>query len=215
MKYLRRALIALLAVITMLPFTTGEALAKPGDSGKVRVDVQRNQDDLEVTVANGSLSAEDGYLVFRNTAGKTVEKTPLHFIGPKNTRYEIAAEVKGNTATLTPDKAARGAIKVERRIRGPQTRQERDDQALARMNSKLAASLTISSLIGLGIGLVVGFIVGCAAGIAIGCLPAAIPFATLGGIVGTVIGGGGAAIGIVQEYFNTINSPFKPMYYKS
>lgn len=97
---------------------------------------------------------------------------------------------------------------VERRIRGPQTKQERDDQALARMNSQIASAMTLSSLIGLGVGAVLGCVLGLAF-LVVGCLP----MASLGAIGGTLIGGGGGAFTAVQQYFNTINSPFRPQYY--
>lgn len=94
----------------------------------------------------------------------------------------------------------------------PETRQERDDQALARFHQQLQTGMTVSSLVGTILGAIVGGIIGCVAGIVaavVGCLVGVAPAAAVGGIVGLIFGGGGTLIGAAIQYFNTINSPFK------
>lgn len=106
---------------------------------------------------------------------------------------------------------ARTAAKKESDKDKPKTRQERDDQALARFNQQVQAGMSLSALIGMTIGAVVGGTIGCILGIAaavIGCLVAVAPAAGVGAIAGTILGGGGSAIAAGVQYFRTITAPF-------
>ncbi|GAA3026063.1 hypothetical protein GCM10010528_04810 [Gordonia defluvii] len=217
--------VAILTIVAEVSVVAGQVQAAPDRPGPVRATVQRNADTVTVTVHNGSLAVTGGRLVVRNTAGRVVESAPLRLAGPRNEGYQIAASVIHRTATLTPPIAARMAYRqqyqqVDRRIVGPRTKQERDDQAFARMVQEMSAAMTLSSLVGLAIGFVVGLlfggVLGCIALLFVGCLPgvlvASIPFAVAGSIVGILIGGGGGAIAAIGTYLDTINKPFKPQY---
>lgn len=98
----------------------------------------------------------------------------------------------------------------QQKAAGPQTKQERDDEALARFNQELSAGLSISSIVGTVLGAIVGGVLGCAGGIVVGCLPFIPLGASIGSIVGLALGGGGSLIWAAITYFNTINSPFVP-----
>lgn len=228
MSNLRRALIAPLAVLTMLPFAGGEAAAAPADP-TVKVHVKSNDDSVTVKALTGSLAVEDGSLVFRNAAGKEIESYSLNVIGRDKRSHPIDAAVDGNTATLVPSTDAKrstaapasmlerldllGKTPVADR-NGYKSKRERDDAALNRFNSEMAAGMTISTIVGTAIGAVAGALIGgamcTATGVGIALLFACVPLgATLGGIAGTVIGGGGSAALSAQRYMDTINAPFK------
>ncbi|WP_279099463.1 glycine zipper family protein [Gordonia bronchialis] len=177
---------------------------------------------MHFALQNGSAQVRAGELMIRDRTGADVGRVPLSY-RMENRQYPIAVRVVGRTVTLTPVRdisrsTALNPREVERvRVAArnqqgkPTTRQERDDQALSRFNQQLQAGMTISALVGLTIGAVVGGTLGCILGIAaavIGCLVAVAPAAGLGGIVGTIVGGGGSVIVGGIQYFRTITSPF-------
>lgn len=221
MTLFRRALIALLAVLTFLPFAGSEASAAP----VTRATVERVANDVIVKITNGSLAVEDGFLVARNSKGEIGEKIGLNFIAPDNRTYPIDASVKGNIATLTPSKAVSRSTKTPADLlaktdvadrNGYKSKRERDDAALNRLNSEMAAGGTISALVGTIVGAIIGGVfatVLCAAPavataftVYLACIPAG---AAVGGIIGTVVIGGPAALVSIFRYFETINKPFK------
>ncbi|WP_235831401.1 hypothetical protein [Gordonia zhaorongruii] len=221
LRIVRNMFVALVALATALPFVAAPAHAAPADS-QTRAQVQTNDNDVEVKIFNGSLTAEDGFLVFRNDTGKATEKYPLSFIAPDNRTYPIDASIKGDTATLVPSKNAARSTTTDARVLaksnvadrgGYKSKHERDDAALNRLNSEMAAGGTISALIGTAVGAVVGGAVGCLVGMVatpFGCFFAGLPIgATIGGVIGTVAIGGPAAVVSIVRYFNTINAPFK------
>lgn len=95
---------------------------------------------------------------------------------------------------------------------GYRSRQERDDAALRRFNSEASAGITITSIIFAVIGVIIGVAligtIGCA--IIVACVPALSAGVTLGGIAGTIIGGGGSVIVAGIRYFQTVTAPFNP-----
>ncbi|MCK0438401.1 hypothetical protein MUG78_02720 [Gordonia alkaliphila] len=200
---LRRVVLIVLAVVVALPFAQGVARAEP--DGAVRAQAERHEDSVEFTVSNGSVAVEDGYLVVKNRAGKTVDKYNLTFVAPDKSEYDVAAIVKGKTATLTPSRVARTQVAKKRKpgqiVCGPATKAQRDHEALETLNSELATSVTIGALVGAIIGAVIG-IVGIVT-IPIG--------GAIGGLIGAGIGlGGAAANGAFARYFATVNSKFTP-----
>ncbi|GAC58941.1 hypothetical protein GOHSU_61_00080 [Gordonia hirsuta DSM 44140 = NBRC 16056] len=204
MRQIRRLFIALIAVTTALPLMAGvnSASAAP-TSSSIDATVERNQNDLVVKVASGSMAVEDGYLVFRNNAGKTLDKYNLTFVAPNKAEYDVAAVVQGRTATLTPSKVARTQVRKRKPneiVCGPQTRAQRDQEALTKLATELGVSSAIGGLIGAGVGAILAlFSVGMS-----------IPIGTL---IGVAIGfGGAAANGTFTRYFDTINKPFKRQY---
>lgn len=217
MTLIRQLFIALIAAALALPLLSGMNSASAAPRG-VQATVQRNHNDVVVRVANGKVSVEDDALVIRNHAGTLLDSYPLSFIAPDKRTYPIDAAVKGNVATLTPSTDAARSTATDSVLlartevadrNGYKSKQERDDAALARMNQELAAGGTISALVGTAIGAILGATLGfgcIAAGPAIlVCVPL---FAAVGGIIGTVVIGGPAAIASIIRYFDTINAPF-------
>lgn len=187
----------------------------------VRYQVSTTTSEVHISVFGGSIATESGTLTIKDHFGNKRFSMPLTY--RKDYReYPIDARVNGTTATLIPSKLVSRSVAVDasavdpirHQAAAPETRQERDDQALDRFNAQLNAGLTISTIIGIAIGLVVGAVVGCVLGafaaLGIGCLPGIPIGATIGGILGTVIGGGGTLIVAAFQYFQTINSPFVP-----
>ncbi|GAA3701816.1 glycine zipper family protein [Gordonia hankookensis] len=203
----------------------GSVQAAPANAAPTTYDVSVGAGSFSLTVHNGSISTNSGALVIRNSAGAEKFRMPLAY-RKEYQQFPIDARNVGNTATLIPSRnVARSTpvnpIEVEglrtlaaaQKADAPQTKQERDDQALARFNQMASAGLTISSLVGLVLGAVVGGVIGCLTGLIaaiVGCLPAIPLGASLGSIAGLSIGGGGSVIGAAIQYFNTINSPFVP-----
>ncbi|WAC56939.1 glycine zipper family protein [Gordonia sp. SL306] len=202
----------------------GSVQAAPAKPAPTTYDVAVGAGSFSLTVHNGSISTNSGALVIRNSAGAEKFRMPLAY-RKEYQQFPIDARTVGNTATLIPSRnVARSTpvnpVEVEglrtiaaSQVDAPRTKQERDDQALARFNQMASAGLTISSLVGITIGAVLGGIVGCAGGLpafAVGCFPGAVLGASVGSIAGLILGGGGSVIGAAIQYFNTINSPFVP-----
>ncbi len=217
MSLLRRALIALLAVLTMLPFAGTEAAAAPAtddtDAPAPRAAVSRTADDVIVKITDGQLAVDDGYLVIKDRSGKELERYNLTFVAPDESEYEVAAAITGDTATLTPNPVAkrkaapRATPQRERKpgeiVCGPQTRAQRDQEALTRMNSELGTAATIGGLIGTGVGAVLAIA-------SLGTLAVAIP---IGALIGVGIAlGGSAATGTFDRYNKTVRKPFQRTY---
>lgn len=98
---------------------------------------------------------------------------------------------------------------------GPKNKKERDDESLKRMINRLSASMTLSSLVGMAIGALIGGTLAlftCLIPPFATCIPIIGMAVSAGSILGVIIGGGGAAVGIVQDYFKETQSPFKPEY---
>lgn len=203
----------------------GAAQAAPRPAAQpVDFNVSTTADTVKIAVGNGTIGIDDGAVVIKNKANAEVWKLPLNY-RMEDRQFPIDAKQASNSVTLTPSKDVKRSTQVDRKQvdaarqvaakKGPQTKQERDDQALARFNQQVQAGMTISTIVGTAIGAVVGGAIGCIfAGIptaGIGCILVGLPIgATVGGIAGTVLGGGGTVIGAGIQYFQTINSPFKP-----
>lgn len=221
MTLFRRALVAVLAILTILPFTVSQAHAAPA----TKAEVSTAGKSVIVKIANGGIAVEGNNLVVRNTAGEALETYPLNFIAPDNRTYPIDASVKGKTATLVPSTNVARSTKTDPELlaktqvadrNGYKSKRERDDAALNRLNSEMAAGGTISALIGTAVGAVLGGLLATALCVipatatALMALMICIPVgATVGGIVGTVVIGGPAALVSIARYFETINQPFK------
>lgn len=206
----RGAVIALLALVTALPLLASPVHAEPAAP---RAEVQRGQNDLTIRVFGGTLAVEADNLVIRNNDGQAVDRVALSYVDKDFRTYPIDASVNGNGATLVPSRnAARStktspsAFEVGRKpalkvICGPQTRKQRDKEALDQMNSELAAATAIGALAGAIIGAIIGLV-------GIVTIP-------IGAAVGGLLGAGGALAGAAingtfARYLKTINSPFKP-----
>ncbi|MBY4573474.1 glycine zipper family protein [Gordonia paraffinivorans] len=211
-----------LAAVAITAFS-GVAQAAPKQPATPTYDASWNASSLTLALHNAKASTENGTLTIRDFSGKELFRMPLAY-RLEDRQFPIDARQAGNKVTLTPSRDAARSVKVDaaevEQLRGiarhqvaaPETRQERDDQALARLQQQVQTGMTISSLVGTIIGAILGGVIGCVAGIVaavVGCLVGVAPAAAVGGMVGLIFGGGGTLIGAAIQYFNTINSPFK------
>ncbi|MDR2279729.1 MAG: hypothetical protein LBE07_02610 [Gordonia sp. (in: high G+C Gram-positive bacteria)] len=220
LNHVRITLITLLAAVLTIPLVAGPAAAAPANA-PIHATVEANKSDVVVHIADGSLSVESGSLVVRDAAGSVIETVPLTYLNTDKRSYPIDATVKGRTATLVPSTDVARSVTTPARVRnaaeirqsvadqkqlcGPQTRKQRDLEALNRMNSELATATTIGGLAGAVIGAVVGLVGG----------PLAFAGAAIGVVAGVALGLGGAAIsGTFTRYFDATHSKFKPKFCK-
>ncbi|WP_074853906.1 glycine zipper family protein [Gordonia westfalica] len=221
-----RTLVAVVISLATVAITAlaGTAQAAPKQFGPSTYDASWNATSLTLTLHNASASTDNGKLTIRDRAGAELFRMPLAYRNEYR-QFPIDARQAGNKITLIPSRNIARSVQVNptevENVRGiarhqvaaPQTRQERDDQALVRFQQQLSAGTTVSSLVGTIIGAIVGGMIGCIFGITaavVGCLVGVAPAAAVGGLVGLVLGGGGTLIGTAIQYFNTINSPFTP-----
>ncbi|MEO9327995.1 glycine zipper family protein [Gordonia aurantiaca] len=222
-----RTLVTVVFSLAAVAITTlaGIAQAAPRpQSAAPTYDASWNASSLTLNLHNASATTENGTLTIRDNSGKTLFQMPLLYRS-EYLQFPIDVQNSGSRVTLIPSKNVARAVPVDpveaenlraiarHQVAAPETRQERDDQALERFNSQLRTGMTVSSLIGTVVGGIIGGIVGCALGVpaaGIGCL-AAIPLGTAAGaLIGLTLGGGGTLIGAAIHYFQTINSPFVP-----
>ncbi|OCH82646.1 hypothetical protein [Gordonia sp. UCD-TK1] len=211
------------AVVTVFAAT---AEAAPQRAAAPTYDASWNASALTLTVHNASVSTENGNLTIRDTAGAELFRMPLMYRSEYR-QFPIDTRTTGNKVTLIPSREVARSTALNptavdqlrgvarHNVAAPQTRQERDDQALERFQSQLRTGMTVSSLVGTIVGGIVGGALGCAlTGVALtplACIIVGIPVgAAAGGIVGLALGGGGTLIGAGIHYFQTINSPFTP-----
>lgn len=198
---------------------SGQVAAAPADS--VPYTVQRTGSSVRINVDRGAIAVEQGILVIRNAVGTPVSRQPLYYFKDSR-RFPIAAIASGRTATLTPVTDVAQSVKLTPAqiaqahparwiIDGPQTRQQRDDEALQRFITIVGATMTISSVVGMVIGAILGGVLGCILTTVL-CPGGFLIGLSLGSIAGVILGGGGGVIAAGVEYINTINSPFKPRF---
>lgn len=225
-KYTRTLVAVAISLATVvITALAGTAQAAPKQFGPATYDATWNQSSLTLTLHNASASTENGSLTIRDFAGAEVFRMPLAY-RMEDRQFPIDARQAGNKVTLIPSRNNARSVQVNptevNRLRGiakhqvaaPETRQERDDQALVRFQQQLNTGMTISSLVGTIIGGIAGGALGCAvtavALTPIGCVLVGIPVgAAAGAIAGLALGGSGTLIGAAIQYFETINSPFK------
>ncbi|WP_372460861.1 glycine zipper family protein [Gordonia paraffinivorans] len=212
-----------LAAVAITAFS-GVAQAAPKQPATPTYDASWNASSLTLALHNAKASTENGTLTIRDFSGKELFRMPLAY-RLEDRQFPIDARQAGNKVTLIPSRDAARSVKVDaaevEQLRGiarhqvaaPETRQERDDQALARFQQQLSTGTSISSLVGTAIGAIVGGVLACTVfqivAPVVGCLVGVAPAAAVGSLVGLVLGGGGTLIGAAIQYFNTINSPFK------
>ncbi|UPG67603.1 glycine zipper family protein [Gordonia hongkongensis] len=210
------------AVVTVFAAT---AEAAPQRAAAPTYDASWNASALTLTVHNASVSTENGNLTIRDTAGAELFRMPLMYRSEYR-QFPIDTRTTGNKVTLIPSREVARSTALNptavdqlrgvarHNVAAPQTRQERDDQALDRFRSQLATGTSIGTLVGTIVGAIVGGALGCLvfmlAAPVVGCLVGVAPAAAIGGLAGLSLVGGGALIGAGIHYFQTINSPFTP-----
>ncbi|MFZ2240957.1 MAG: glycine zipper family protein [Gordonia amarae] len=222
-RLLTAVVIAVLAVTTAL-MSGGAASAAPANN-PVQYKIARDGDKVLLSVTGGSITRDGDLLSIRNNAGRAVWSAPLTY-SLENKQFPIdLVKYSSNRVALVPIKdparstpADTNMVEVSRKYAqnyasdGYQTRKERDDAALSRFNSEVAAGMTITSIIFTVIGVILGVgligVIGCATIVA--CVPAITAGVAIGGIAGTIIGGSGSVVVAGIRYFNTISAPFTP-----
>ncbi|MCA2209201.1 MULTISPECIES: hypothetical protein [Nocardia] len=218
---------ALLTVATGV--TAGTVNAAPEQAAPINYTAEVvDESRAVVTTDAGSLVTEDGAFKIKAADGTTVAATPLTF---RLDEFElpIAAEISGNTATLTPQldpaKAVYKPVALPYEDKAPwKTEYEREQAAWQRLTSTISMGATIGTLVG-GLG---GAAAGCIAGAALGlvatgalltlfglgplggCVAGAAAVGFLGVVAGQLFVTGPVAVAAAIQYFTTINQPFTP-----
>ncbi|KAF0836759.1 hypothetical protein [Nocardia caishijiensis] len=218
---------ALLAVATGV--TAGTVNAAPEQAAPINYTAEVvDESRAVVTTDAGSLVTEDGAFKIKTADGTTVAATPLTF---RLDEFElpIAAEISGNTATLTPQldpaKAVYKPVALPYEDKAPwKSEYEREQAAWSRLTSTISMGATIGTLVG-GLG---GAAAGCVAGAALGlvatgalatlfglgplggCVAGAAAVGFLGVVAGQLFVTGPVAVAAAIQYFTTINQPFTP-----
>lgn len=215
----RRAIICILSCAALfLPLFVATAPASA--TTPVGYTVSSSGGTVSVSIRGGSIEKSNDSVSIKNSSGASVYTFPLAY-RVDDREFPIKARTAGNTITLTPVRAAsasrpvdRASVKryraeIDKQIRGPQTRQQRDDEAAARFGQQISLAFAIGGFVGTAIGAAIG----CIVSLPLACLPGLTIGAGVGGVVGTIVAGGPTLAIAAQQYFKTINSPFKPQYY--
>ncbi|MBL1078481.1 hypothetical protein JK358_29145 [Nocardia sp. 2] len=223
-------------VIAALGVTTGtvnaQPVAAPAANDAINYAATTTEKNMTIRTDAGSLVVEDGVFKIKAANGTTVAGTELKF-RVDEFEFPIAAEIAGNTATLTPEfvteKAVYKPVALPYEDQAPwKNDYEREQAAWSRLTSTISMGATVGTLVGglagAGLGCIIGGVTG--AGLS-GALSAMFPVAVLGGgLVGciagmSVIGFLGTLIGQIfitapvailaaVQYFTTVNSGQTP-----
>ncbi len=222
------------AVLTTLVATTLGALAgtvnaTPTAAPEV-VNYRATTTDKGAVIStdSGSMAADNGIFRIKAADGTTVAGTELKF-RVDDFEFPIAADISGNTATLTPQfdlaHAVYKPVALPFEDSAPwKTPYEREVAAFTRLKDTVATGAALGTAIG-GIG---GAAIGCVAGAALGavatgalltlfgagplggCIAGAAAVGFLGVLAGQILVTAPVAVGALIQYFTTINEPFHP-----
>ncbi|MET9492109.1 MULTISPECIES: hypothetical protein [unclassified Nocardia] len=220
-------------VIAALGVSAGTSYADvapaPAAATAIHYDTKIEGSSVVLKTDIGSLTTDDGQLQVRDPQGGVVTAVPLNFV--KNGQlFPVAAQIDGNTATLTPntDPAAALPLDPAAPLIKPvdATANPNFNQALSNLSSTVSVGVAIGSLIGTVIGagigcLAGGLILGAGATVATigtltvpgaigGCLVTGAAAAAIGLVAGTIfIGGPVVAVGLFQ-FFTDLATPPAP-----
>lgn len=184
-----------------------------------------------LTTDAGSLTVANGQLQIKDNAGIIVGGIPL-VMQLDDMQVPIAAQVQGNTATLTLD----GANAMYKPVALPyqefapwKTPYDREVAAWTRMTQTITMGTAIGAIVGaVGagvVGCVLGGVFGAVGGFAfliptggagpvlgaaVGCLAGVVAFAPVGTVAGAILVGAPVAIAAGIQYYQTMNEPFVP-----
>ncbi|MEV5647835.1 hypothetical protein AB0L57_06250 [Nocardia sp. NPDC052254] len=219
-------------LVAAIGVAAGTASADPAapaaaDSVYYKASVVDN-DKAVVKTDGGSMDVEDGVFKIKAANGAVLAGTPLNF-RVDDFEFPIAADIAGNTATLTPQfdlqHAVYKPVALPFEDSAPwKTPYDREVAAFTRLKDTIATGATIGTLAG-GIG---GAVIGCVAGAALGavatgalltlfgagplggCVAGASVVGFLGVLAGQIFVTAPVAIGAAIQYFATVNAPFNP-----
>ncbi|MEU4320551.1 hypothetical protein AB0F85_23285 [Nocardia fluminea] len=217
-------------LIAAMGVTAGTVNAAPVEEAAAINYTAQVVDDSKavITTDAGSMVVEDGAFKIKAADGTTVAGTELSF---KLDEFEfpIAAEISGNTATLSPQldpaKAVYKPVALPYEDKAPwKTEYEREQAAWSRLTSTISMGATIGTLVGGLGGAALGCVVGAGVGFAAttplllmfgagplgGCIVGASLTGFIGVLAGQILVTGPVAIAAAVQYFTTINQPFTP-----
>ncbi|MET7773063.1 hypothetical protein [Nocardia sp. NPDC005366] len=225
----------LAVVAALLTVATGVATGTAGAAPEVEpapVNFTARSTDTQsiITTDSGSIVVEDDTLKIKAADGTVVAGTVLK-LRLDEFELPIAAQISGNTATLTPQldvaKAVYKPVALPYEDKAPwKNEYDREVAAWTRLTSTIAAGATIGTLVGgltggavgcvlggvVGAGLAAGTIVGLfgpfIGGAALGCVAGLAAVGFLGTLIGQILVTAPVAIAAAIQYFTTINAPF-------
>ncbi|UGT40338.1 hypothetical protein LTV02_30625 [Nocardia yamanashiensis] len=216
-------------LIAAMGVTAGTVNAAPAaaDNGAVNYAATQSENGQVVIRTDvGSLVNDNGVFKIQAANGTTVAGTELKF-RVDDFEFPIAAEIAGNTATLTPQydeaHAVYKPVALPYENQAPwKNEYDREQAAWNRLKDTISMGATIGTLVG-GIG---GAALGCVAGAALGvvatgalatlfglgpiggCIAGAAAVGFLGVLAGQIFVTAPVAIAAAVQYFTTINQPF-------
>ncbi|MFE3441950.1 hypothetical protein ACFXNW_02855 [Nocardia sp. NPDC059180] len=221
-------------VIAATVATVGPAGANPhaAQADAVNYTATTTPTNSVISIDSGSLTAENGVFEIKAANGTVLAGTPLEF-RVDDFVFPIAADIQGQTATLTPrfdlEHAAYRPVALPFEDQAQwETPYDREVAAFTRLKDTISTGASIGTMVG-GIG---GGIVGCVLGgiagatvaaativgmfgpfipaAAVGCLGGILAIGALGTFTGLLLVTAPVAIAALTQYFTTINEPFPP-----
>ncbi|WP_280267494.1 hypothetical protein [Nocardia wallacei] len=220
-------------LIAALGVTAGTVNAAPAaDEGVVNYKATTTETHTVISTDGGSLVNENGVFKIKAANGTTLAGQELNF-RVDDFVFPIAADISGNTATLTPQfdmaHATYKPVALPFEESAPwKTPYDREQAAFNRMKDTISTGAAIGTLVGGIGGGAVGCILGGIAGAtvasativglfgpfipaaAVGCLGGIIAIGALGTLAGQLLITAPVAIAAAAQYFTTINQPFNP-----
>ncbi len=217
-------------LIAALGVTAGAVNAAPAEAEAINFSAHATDTQSIITTDSGSLVVEDNALKIKAANGATVAGTPLTF-RVDEFEFPIAAEIAGNTATLTPqldmDRAVYKPVALPYEDKAPwKNEYDRELAAFNRLKDTIGMGATIGTLVGGLSGGALGCVLGGIAGAgvasativglfgpfipaaAVGCVAGVLAVGAIGTLVGQILITAPVAIGAAIQYFTTINQPF-------
>jgi hypothetical protein len=227
-----RKFAAVAALVTAaLGVTAGTVNAAPAeDNGAVNYKATNTETATIIKTDGGSMVNEDGVFKIKAPNGTTLAGTELKF-RVDDFEFPIAADISGNTATLTPQfdeaHAVYKPVALPYEDQAPwKTPYDREVAAFTRMKDTIATGATIGTLVGGLSGAAIGCLIGGATlgavtgtltlmfgalgGAALGCIAGMAAVGFLGTLVGQLLVTAPVAILAAAQYLTTVNQPFTP-----
>ncbi|AYF77159.1 hypothetical protein D7D52_28835 [Nocardia yunnanensis] len=222
-------------VIAATGVTAGTTYAAPAADANAPINYTATTTDTNAIVRTdaGSLVVENGNFEIKAANGNVVAGVPLQ-LKVDDFTFPVAADISGNTATLTPQVDVEHAkyTPLAKDVALPYEDQapwksdyDREQAAWGRLRDTIGAGATIGTLVGgiggAAVGCVLGGIVGAGAAAAaivglfgplvpagiLGCLGGMAAIGFLGTLAGQLLVTAPVAIAAAIQYFSTINEP--------
>jgi hypothetical protein len=227
-----RKFAAVAALVTAaLGVTAGTVNAAPAeDNSAVNYKATSTDTATIIKTDGGSMVNEDGVFKIKAPNGTTLAGTELKF-RVDDFEFPIAADISGNTATLTPQfdeaHAVYKPVALPYEDQAPwKTPYDREVAAFNRMKDTISTGATIGTMVGGLSGAAIGCLIGGATlgavtgtltlmfgalgGVALGCIAGMAAVGFLGTLVGQLLVTAPVAILAAAQYLTTVNQPFTP-----